>query len=231
MTLLFIHGAGCTSAVFQEQKIAFPDAIAPDLPGRSHLIEDRRSSIAQFGDFIDDYISRNSLSDVVLCGHSMGGAIALENALRKPAWLHAVVLLGSGARLRVAPSIFERLDADFPALAADLATNFYFREPRPAWTQPLIRGMIEDVGREQTARDFQACDAFDVLDAVSQISVPLLALTGDDDKMTPPKYAAALRDRVHGAQARIIPGAGHFVMVERAEETNAAIAAFISGNA
>lgn len=229
MTVLFIHGAGCTSTAFQKQEGAFADAVTITLPGRSDLAAQHPSSIAEFAGFIDDLVGERSLNGVVLCGHSMGGAVALELALRRQSWLLGVVMLASGARLRVAPTIFERLETDFEGLAHDLAINYYFADPRPEWTQPLIRSMVDDVGQEQTLRDFHACDAFDVLRRLDEVSVPFLALTGDRDRMTPLKYASAIADRVPHAQARIILGAGHFVMVERPEETNAAIAAFISG--
>ena len=56
-----------------------------------------------------------------------------------------------------------------------------------------------------------------------KLGVPLLAVTGDRDVMTPPKFAQWLADRVPGAAARIVAGAGHLVMIERPAETNAAI--------
>ncbi len=90
-------------------------------------------------------------------------------------------------------------------------------------------GMMLAVGQAQTVRDFRACDAFDALDRVDRIRLPVLALTGEADKLAPAKHAAALAGRVRGAQARMIRDAGHFVMVERPAETNAAIAAFVSG--
>lgn len=159
----------------------------------------------------------------------MGGAVALEQALRKPEWLKGVVLLASGARLRVGPHVFEGLQGDFGRFARAFIPAYYFGEPQAEWVEAAVDDMIYGVGQAQTIRDFRACDAFDVLEHLGEITVPLLAVTGANDKMTPPKYAQALADRVPGAQARIIPGAGHFVMVERPAETNAALRTFISG--
>ena len=84
-----------------------------------------------------------------------------------------------------------------------------------------------EVGATTTIADFRACDAFDATDRLAGLALPLLALTGEQDRMTPPKFAAFLADRVPGAEARILPGAGHLAMVERPDETNAALSAFV----
>ncbi len=131
--------------------------------------------------------------------------------------------------MRVAPAILQRLEDDFEEGARYVA-GFFFADGSDARTEWAVNSMRR-VGSDQTIRDFRACDAFDVLDRLPELSVPLLALTGEADKMTPPKYAQALADRVPGAQARMVSGAGHFVMVEKPEETNDAVRAFISGSA
>lgn len=225
MTLLFIHGAGCTGEVFDAQSAAFPGSMAPNLPG--HLCPGSPSTIEQFADAVEAYVRKHELTAVVLCGHSMGGAIAIELALRKPTWLAGVVLLGSGARMRVAPAFLAGLQSDFEP-AARLIAGYFFAKPSPERIETAVAAM-QRVGQAQTVRDFQACDAFDALERLGGISVPLLAVTGEADKMTPAKFALALADRVPGAQARILPGAGHFVMAERPTETNEAIAAFLRG--
>ena len=228
MTTVFIHGAGCTHAAFREQSRAFADAHAPDLPGRPSWASGPES-IGEFAAFVQRYVSAGGLGDAVLCGHSMGGAVALQVALEKPAWLRGVILLGSGARLRVAPWIFESIETNFEAFAPELVSEHYFAEPTLELVSRTVSDMVNGAGQPQTRRDFHACDAFDALARLGQISAPLLAITGEYDKMTPPKYAVALAGRVPGAQARIVSGAGHFVMAERPEETNAAIRSFLSG--
>jgi pimeloyl-ACP methyl ester carboxylesterase len=225
VTLLFVHGAGFTGEAFADQVAAFSGSHAPHLPG--HGSPGEPQSIAQFADFLASYIDERKLRQVVLCGHSMGGAVALELALRRHPALAGLVVIGGGARLRVAPAIFERMEADFEE-GARFVASFFFADPSPERIDWAVAAM-QDVGQAQTLRDFHACDAFDALDRLGEVALPLLAVTGEHDKMTPPKFAQAFADRVPGAQARILQGAGHFAMVERPAETNAAIAAFLRG--
>ena len=223
MMFVFIHGAGCMAEIFSAQVRAFPDSLSFALPG--HGTPGSPRSVGEFADAIDRQIAERELDRVVLAGSSMGGAIALELALRRHPAVRAVVLLGASGKLRVAPAIFAGIDEDFPAAAQSIVRNF-FAEPTPELMAPSLTQMLA-VGQAQTRRDFEACNSFDVMDRLSEIAVPLLALSGEKDVLVPPKFAQAAADRVPGAQARIVPAAGHLLFVERPAETNAALRAFV----
>ena len=224
MHLIFIHGAGCTGDVFDAQVSAFPGAIAPTLPG--HTTPGSPASIGEFADAVTAGLDARGLDSVVLCGHSMGAAIALELALRHDKRIKGIALLGGGARLRVRPATFESIERDFAAAAHTLAEAF-FSDPTAARVEGAVAGLLS-VGADQTLRDFRSCDAFDVSDRLGEIRLPVLALTGEHDVMTPPKYATFLADRIPGAAARILPGAGHLCMIERPAETNEALLTFVN---
>lgn len=224
MNLLFIHGAGFTGDVFALQRQVFRDAHAPNLPG--HQAPGSASSIEEFGEFVVRYIEEQRLDNVVLCGHSMGGAIALEVALSGAVPVEGILLIGASARMAVSQAFLAGLATEFDRTARTICEAL-FASPTEADVQRALRSMRR-VGPEQTLRDFEACDAFDVRERLGELRVPLLAVTGEADTMTPPKYAQALVDRVPGAESRIIPGAGHLPMAERPEETNGTIAAFLS---
>lgn len=224
MKLVFIHGAGGDSSVFAAQTSAFANSVAFNLPGHSR--DGFCDSVGAFADDVAHQLEHMGLSDVVLVGSSMGGAIALELALRKHPAVRGVALLGSGAKLRVAPAIFDSIDADFPA-AAKMLSGYFFAAPTELQLKSVVALMLS-VGQKQTKVDFAACNAFDVSDRVHDIRIPLLALTGERDMMTPPKFADFLGDRVPGAQTRIVSGAGHLLFIERPAETNEALRAFVS---
>ncbi|MGH8165155.1 MAG: alpha/beta fold hydrolase, partial [Rhodanobacteraceae bacterium] len=183
------------------------------------------SSVGEFADFIERYVAERDLRDVVLAGNSLGGAVALECALRRSFPIAGIALLGSGARLRVAPAIFDELERDFAAATGELAELFFAR-PLPE-SIARARSRLRQTGQAQVLRDFRACDAFDVTARVHELRVPLLALTGEADRLTPAKFAQFFADRVPGARARILPDAGHLLMIERPAETNAEIGAFV----
>jgi 3-oxoadipate enol-lactonase len=222
--IVFLHGAGCTSGIFAAQLAAFPGSVAVELPG--HGVPGAPESIDAFADAVAAELERRGAREAVLCGSSMGGAIALALALRDEPHVRAIVLLDSGARLRVSPKIFEALERDFHA-AAEMLARLFFADPTTERVDRAV-AMIERVGQAQTMRDFRACNAFDVTARLGEIHVPLLALAGEADVLTPPKLAQFVADRVDGAQARILPGAGHLPMIEQPAETNAALRAFVT---
>jgi pimeloyl-ACP methyl ester carboxylesterase len=222
---VFIHGSGCTGSVFAAQTAAFPESYAIDLPGHRTPPLQGAISIAAFADTVERELDERDIEGAVLCGSSMGGAIALEIGLRANPRVGAIVMLGSGSKLRVAPALFESLERDFEAGVRGVVPMF-FAAPSPALVEASVAEMLA-VGKAQTLADFRACDAFDATERLPQLALPLLALTGEQDRFTPPKYAAFLADRVPGAEARILPEAGHLAMVERPDETNAALRAFV----
>jgi pimeloyl-ACP methyl ester carboxylesterase len=223
-TLCFIHGAGSTGEVFAAQRSAFPDAIVVQLPGHDRAGDAR--TIAEFADAVATDLDAADAREVVLCGSSMGGAIALELGLRAHPRVRALVLLGSGARLRVAPQLFEDLERDFGGAVRRLARMFFHAPTEDAIERAAT--MMERVGRERTIADFRACDAFDVRERLAELHLPVLAVTGAGDVLTPPKFATFIGERVAGARVEIVPEAGHLVMTEAPQVVNDLLAGFVA---
>jgi pimeloyl-ACP methyl ester carboxylesterase len=229
-SLLFIYGAGGTHRHWGQQLAGLRGAnrYALDLPGHGRSAGRGRTSIERYGEVILQFLEALGLSRVTLVGHSMGGAISQYLALNHAARVERLVLVGSGARLRVLPSLLEGLLQDFPA-TVETMLGWAYSSQTP---DELIRlGQEEWMENEPQVvhDDFAACDVFDVMVRLGEIHCPTLVLCGENDKLTPTKYAHYLRDNISGARLTIIPQAGHMVMVERPEAVNRAIEEFLAG--
>ena len=227
MKLIFIHGSGTSSHSWYYQTRYFPDADAVDLPG--HPDGEPCTSIEAYVEWLKGYIDRRGYRDVVLAGHSLGGAIAQLYALIYPDDLAGLVLIGTGARLRVHPMYLESLEKakDDPAA--------FVRSREPGWKdldaelQEAMRERAAQIGAAVALSDMLCCDRFDIMDRVQQIKVPTLVLCGSEDVMTPLKYAGYLAGRIEGAKQVIIEGGTHSVPLEKPDEVNRAIEDFLAG--
>ena len=106
MQLVMVHGSGQNELTYHYQTAAFADSDAVNLPG--HPDGEPRDSIGGYVDWLREYAADKGYPPFVLFGHSMGGAIALDYALRFPEDLAGLVLIGTGARLRVHPNYLNR---------------------------------------------------------------------------------------------------------------------------
>jgi pimeloyl-ACP methyl ester carboxylesterase len=227
MKLVFLHGSGGCKESWQHQVAFFEDADAVDLPG--HPEGQPCTSVDDYVEWLRGYIEERTYRDVVLVGHSLGGAIAFLYALKYPGDLEGIVSVGSGARLRVHPMFLEELEKAI----ADPARFVRFQDigwerVDPELAQVVKRRGIEN-GPAVMLNDLRACDAFDIMDRLSEIAVPTLALCGSEDIMTPPKYSHHLVEKLPEARAVVIDGGTHMVFAEKPEEVNSAIDEFLKG--
>jgi pimeloyl-ACP methyl ester carboxylesterase len=159
-------------------------------------------------------------------GNSLGGAIAMRWALDFPDQAAGLILIGTGAKLRVSPQILEMLDQAWPECIntlIDLAVS----PTAPAELRERMRAWHLTVGQESTRRDYRACDRFDVMGELSKLALPTLVIVGSLDRLTPPKYAAYLHEHIAASRFSVVKGGGHIVMAERPDEVNRSIAEFL----
>ena len=155
----------------------------------------------------------------------MGGAIAMTLALDFDC-VAGLVLVGTGARLRVAPAILDGIRDDF-AGSVELVTRFAWSPEAPPRLTELGRQALLETGPDVLWGDFTACDRFDVMERLGEIEVPTLVITGTADRLTPVKYARFLTESVAGACLVTVDGAGHMVMLEQPVEVEKAVREFL----
>jgi pimeloyl-ACP methyl ester carboxylesterase len=136
-------------------------------------------------------------------------------------------LIGAGGRMRVAPAIPDGLTGDRLATIRTIVEYAY----APAVPERMRR-------QAETAYalcdpsvyrgDYLACDAFDVLSRLGEISCPTAVVCGTADRMTPPKYAEALSERIRGSTLTLIASAGHMAPIERPAEVSAVLRELIA---
>jgi pimeloyl-ACP methyl ester carboxylesterase len=213
--LVLVHGAGGTLMHWPGELRRLPDheVYALDLPGHGRSSGPGQMEISAYTEVVREFADALKLPAFVLGGHSMGGAIAQEFALRYGGRLAGLILVGTGARLRVAPQILTGIQHDIEGTTALLAELAHGEHVDPHLQRIYVR-RLREVDPDVLAGDFLACDAFDRRADVAAITVPALILCGAADRMTPVKDSQFLATQMPGARLIILPGAGHLVMLE-----------------
>ncbi|HLF26243.1 MAG TPA: alpha/beta fold hydrolase [Anaerolineae bacterium] len=228
LRLVLVHGAGENHLVWPAalRRMADVQVYAIDLPGHGKSGGAGRASVAEYAAFLVQLLDTLSLERVVIAGHSMGGAIAQQFGLAYPARTAALILIATGARLRVAPQLLQLTGMDLRA-AADFITQYEWGPDAPEQMVRLGRQQLLTNRLDVLHGDYRACDAFDVMERLGEIRAPTLVIGGTADQMTPPKYASLLAERIPRAQLLLVEGAGHMVMLEREATVARAVEQFL----
>ena len=224
MKLVFLHGSGESSITFYYQMRHFRNSKGLDLPG--HPAGRPCTSIEGYVEWVRGFITARRYKDVILCGHSMGGAIAQQFGLTYPDEIRGLILLGTGARLRVHPNYLQQAKDGEQDLEQWLDIRRSTFENVPQDVQDMLMRKGQEVGPAVQLNDLMCCDRFDIMEKVHKISLPTAIICGSEDVMTPVKYSNYLQDQISGSKQTVIDGASHFAQVEKPYEVNRAIEDF-----
>ena len=228
-TLVFIHGSGCSAQFWQMQVAGLAEkvnTVALDLPGHGSSRGAGKDTIEDYAVAVTEFLDTLDAPSPIPCGVSLGGAIVQQLLLDHPDRFVAGILIGTGAKLKVLPAIFEAIENDF--------AGFVDMIPQHAASEQSDHDVIQKFQNELkgcrpavVSGDFQACNRFNVMDRLKDICVPVLVVSADEDKLTPPKYADFLETAIPHTTRSHIMGAGHIAPLEKPQAVNKAIVDFL----
>jgi len=218
-TFVFIHGFGGQAEQWQYQLQKFSlenRVIALDL--RGHGLSDKPSSGYNMPQLVNDLETALTLLKVkgkfVLVGHSYGGAIATDYALKNPERVERLILMATAGEFKLQPML--QLVLSLPIWLLKLIAPFtrkWLFAPPAVLKQFYFQNMSEWNGFEK----FRA------------LQVPTLVIRGNRDLVFERARFEKVTESIPGAEEADIGVSGHLVMLERREAVERAIERFTSG--
>jgi len=214
------------------------DVIALDLPGFG---ESDRPAPHLFGydapaqaAIVDEVLNRLGVEQAIVVGHSMGGAVALSLAARRPQRVAALVLISAAAlplpvpvegRILSAPVVGRLLwlTAVTRRDVKRMMLRDHFRDPRPvtdAFVDYVWARLNRPGGREAAYAAMQAMLRNDPARVEAEaVRAPTLLVWPEEDRVVPLAHGQVLAGRIPtAAPLEVIPAAGHNVQLERPDE-------------
>lgn len=229
--ILLIHGSVGSAKQWQAVATNLSKehrVLTVDLPGHGRSNPCPGQSIADYCADIKALVDTLGLQPLIMVGHSMGGAIALEYAINHGQDLLALGLLSTGAKLKVSPYLFEICEENNLQKMKTFTAKYCFS---PIHSLVKVQRWQEDWGFpniDVIHKDFLACNSFDRMNDLGSINgIPTLIICGKDDQMTPLKYSKYMLNNIGTAKLEVIPKTAHMTMIENAEQVSQLIANLI----
>lgn len=180
----------------------------------------------------------------VLVGNSAGGTVALYTALRYPERVQALILVdpavysGGGSPGWLRPILTSAQGRRIGPLFARAIKNWGYRFGQSAWHDPskfsdeIWAGFSRPLQADNWDRALweftQASRPLGLPEQLAELSMPVLVITGDDDRIVPTEQTVRLADGIAGAELVVIPACGHVPHEECPAAFLAAVDDFLS---
>jgi pimeloyl-ACP methyl ester carboxylesterase len=224
-TLMFVHGWSCDRSYWSGQVrplAARYQTVAVDLAGHGESGVGRRAwTMAAFGEDVVAVVEQLGLGEVVLIGHSMGGDVIVEAALRLGDRVAGLIWVDTYSALG-APDTDDEVEAFAAPFRKDFVTATRALVRR-LFTPDADAELVERVAADMSAAPPEiAIDALrhavgnepGILAGLRELTVPVVAINPD----ARPTDTESLRR--HGVNTVLMSGVGHFLMMEDPDRFN-----------
>lgn len=201
-------------------------ATAVNLPGHPSG-EITCKTVDEYSEALHAFLAEREGPAPILCGHSMGSAIALTLAIQHPEDIAGLILVGSGAKMGVDSAILQGLRTQTLKAIEQIIT------PRSFYSVDLglgreARGALSVSNLPVFLNDYLACQGFDVRAQLPRIVRKTLIVCGDKDAMAPPKWSHYLHENIENSELFFVRDSGHMLPLEKPETLGSLVQAFLS---
>lgn len=217
--LVLVHGAQIQARTWLPTVTLLPDALpvlAPDLRCHGQSERVRPIGIADWADDLEAVLDFFGAGPVHVVGHSMGAAVAVELAVRRPGQVLGIITFG-GAFLpapddddSVAQSI--RTAGAMPTLRRMMVEHVLSPNASESVRDAAVAELSENDDATATAIH-AAANKSDVRDHLDAVRCPLRLVSGDEDTICPLDEARWVAEATD-SELQLIPGVGHLPQQE-----------------
>lgn len=198
-----------------------------DAPPAPYAMEDHVSDLAAL-------LGHLGVARAAVCGLSVGGVIAQGLAASRPDLVRALILCDTAHKIGTEDMWNARIAAVTIKGVAGLAEGILERWFTPSFRapdNPAFRGCRNMLVRSPVEGYAGTCAALrytDYTQSSAKLSVPSLAIVGEQDGSTPPDLVRSMADLIPGCRFEVIAGAGHIPCVEQPDRLATLIDDFLS---
>ena len=221
--LVFIPGLAADARMWRAQTEALADwrPVVTD----AHTPQDSIESMAAA-------LLAHHAGELLLCGASMGGMVAMEAARQAPGRVRGLALLGTNARPET-PEMHALRDAAIRLFAQgrveevigpNVALAFHPAQAANAALVQAYLGFVLEAGADTLIRQNHAVMARpDARRHLPSVCCATLVMCGEGDQLTPPECSREIAGLVRGAELVLVPECGHMLTMEKPDAVNTAL--------
>lgn len=237
--IVFLHGAALDHSAWQWQSRYFAHhgftVLAADFPAHGRSPGNARTTVSALAEWVAALIDSAGLARVHLAGHSLGALVALETAIKHPARLDKLALVGASVPMTVGEAFLAAARDDSPA-AFDMQATWGHARLSTLSQSPVPGTSLWNAGHRLNERahpgvqfaDLFACHTYlPSPEAIRALAIPTLVIGGSRDQMTPARAGMALAGEIPGAHY-VGVDAGHAMMSEAPRAVLRSLEAFLA---
>ena len=239
--VVLLHGFPLNADMWRPQLENVPEGwrfIAPDLRGFGPEANAPATSMDDLAAGVVEMLDALRIEKAAIGGLSMGGYVTFAVLRQAPARASAVILAdtragadneqGKAARNKMIDTVRSK---GVSAVADEMMPKLLGETTRGEF--PEVERRVREIAGANRPEGLAGAiaamrDRPDSTPQLTEISVPALVLVGEEDTLTPPSEAQAMRAALNRSYLVDIPRAGHLSNLEAPDHFSAALADFLS---